>query len=317
MGNSLLIILIILLIVGIATFIYFYPNTSPTGRTLDLIDKGVERTQEVIDNISEEIQEEIIEPIEDEEDNNGGDEPIIEPPPIQPEVETTTQPIKIANFNAQIFGDSKWTSLGGNFYIPLIEEYDIFFLQEIRDKDGSSFTSLCNGLQGYQCQVSSRAGRSSSKEQVGVIYKDGITATLTDYNPDAQNRWERPPIEVDFYINGYEITAWNIHIKPDDVENEINALESIVSDEGNVIVLGDLNLDCTYDDGSNGDFEGWNYLINDNEDTTTKSTDCAYDRIILNDNAYQSYESDGIDTSITEDESDHYLVWVELFNQKV
>ena len=62
----------------------------------------------------------------------------------------------------------------------------------------------------------------------------------------------------------------------------------------------------------NGDFDEWNYLIEDNDDTTVKSTDCAYDRIILNDDAFEEYENHGIDKSITEDKSDHYLVWVEL-----
>lgn len=79
------------------------------------------------------------------------------------------------------------------------------------------------------------------------------------------------------------------------------------------MVLGDLNLDCSYDDGMNGDFEDWNYLIGDDEDTTSSSTDCAYDRIIINEDAYNEYGSDGIyTTGITDDVSDHYLVWVEI-----
>ena len=47
-----------------------------------------------------------------------------------------------------------------------------------------------------------------------------------------------------------------------------------------------------------------------NEDTTVSSTDCAYDRIIMNEDAFGEYY--GIDTGITEDQSDYYLVWVEL-----
>ena len=92
----------------------------------------------------------------------------------------------------------------------------------------------------------------------------------------------------------------------------MNELENLVEDEGNVIVIGDLNLDCTYDDGSNGDYEGWNYLIEDNDDTTVSSTDCAYDRIILNDDSFNEYSDHRIDDSIKSEESDHYLVWVEI-----
>ena len=92
----------------------------------------------------------------------------------------------------------------------------------------------------------------------------------------------------------------------------MNALEDLVEDKGNVIIIGDLNLDCNYDDGMNGDFEDWNYLINDGEDTTVSSTDCAYDRIILNSELDKMLVNYGIDKSITKEESDHYLVWVEF-----
>lgn len=316
MGKGLLIFLIVLLVVGISSFIYLYPDEAKTqtGKSIEVIDKGIEKTQEAVEDLQENIKQEENQEQESENEEEDNDEEIEEnqDEESEPEPEPQTKIIRIANFNAQIFGDSKWESLGAEFYIPLIEDYDIFFLQEIRDKDGSSFNSLCNELEGYQCDISSRAGRSSSKEQYGIIYKEGITATLTDYNPDQEDRWERPPIEVKFDIDDYNLIVWNIHTKPDDVENEINHLEETVIDEGNVIVLGDLNLDCDYNDGSSGDFEGWNYLIGDNDDTTTKQTNCAYDRIILNDGAYGKFEDYGIDTSITEDESDHYLIWVEI-----
>jgi len=92
----------------------------------------------------------------------------------------------------------------------------------------------------------------------------------------------------------------------------MNTLESLVEDKGNVIVMGDLNLDGSYDDGMLGDFEEWNYLIEDDEDTTVSSTDCAFDRIIVNDNLIDDVVDDGIDKSIVSGESDHYLIWVEL-----
>ena len=61
-----------------------------------------------------------------------------------------------------------------------------------------------------------------------------------------------------------------------------------------------------------GDFEDWNYLIKDNDDTTVASSSNAYDRIILNDDSFNEYLDHGIDKSITSEESDHYLVWVEI-----
>jgi len=232
--------------------------------------------------------------------------------------------VRLANWNLQIFGTKKADNEElMNFYAETISDYDIIFIQEIRNKDQTAFARLCDLLSGYNCEVSSRAGRSTSKEQYGIIFREGIILTdLVDFNPDEGDRWERPPIKVEFNIGGYDLTVWNIHIKPDDVEVEIDYLEEVVSEDivedgakgfgSNVIVIGDLNLDCSYDDGEAGDFEGWTYLIGDEEDTTVGSTDCAYDRIILNGGALDSLEDFGIFTGVNEEQSDHYLVWVEL-----
>lgn len=224
--------------------------------------------------------------------------------------------VKIANWNLQIFGQSKASDLTlMNLYAEKINDYDIIFVQEIRDSAETAFPQLCEKLENYSCMTSSRAGRSTSKEQYGVIYKNGISVLeFTDYNPDAQNRWERPPIKVTFNISNYILTTYNIHTKPDDVQSELSALQDIVSDSGNVLILGDLNADCSYyDNPDETEFDSWNWLITDTQDTTVAKTDCAYDRLILNSDANAESQTYGIDTQeITSDVSDHYLVWVEL-----
>ncbi|MBU2053200.1 MAG: endonuclease/exonuclease/phosphatase family protein, partial [Nanoarchaeota archaeon] len=220
--------------------------------------------------------------------------------------------IKIANWNLQIFGPTKASNMHlMQTYVSIIDDYDIIFIQEIRDNSRTSFSRLCSMIMNYSCMSSSRAGRTSNQEQYGIIYKNRINITsFSDYNPDFRDRWERPPIEVVFDINGKSLTVYNIHLKPEDVENEMNYLEEVVEDRGEVIVLGDLNLDCNYDDGSRGDFETWNYLITDDDDTTSSSTHCAYDRIILNNNAFEEVKDYGIHKKgITSEASDHYLVW--------
>lgn len=233
---------------------------------------------------------------------------------VSESVVPSTETIKIANWNLQIFGDTKASKPElMNFYASTIDNYDIVFVQEIRDADGSSFDSLCSMLPSYDCQISSRAGRTSSKEQYGIIYKKGIKTTIKDFNPDTQDRWERPPIKATFDLNGYNLTAYNIHIKPDDANQEIRYLENVAEDNGNVIILGDLNADCDYYKTPPVDFQSWNWVIGDNRDTTSSSTDCAYDRIILNDGAYKEYSNYGVySEGITSNVSDHYLVWVEL-----
>lgn len=224
--------------------------------------------------------------------------------------------IKIANWNLQIFGQTKASSSElMNFYASVIDNYDIIFVQEIRDKSETAFPGLCAMLQNYSCASSSRAGRTASKEQYGIIYKNTINLTnLYDYNPDEQDRWERPPVRADFNTGGYQLTIYNIHTKPEDVKKELEYLEDIAITTGNVIILGDLNADCAYyNNEKESEFDSWNWIISDSDDTTSSSTNCAYDRILLNSDAYEDYKRNGIyKNQITPKLSDHYLVWVEL-----
>jgi endonuclease/exonuclease/phosphatase family metal-dependent hydrolase len=230
-------------------------------------------------------------------------------------IDTSNTSIKVANWNLQIFGDNKESNIElMNFYVSKLKVYDIIFVQEIRDDDSSSFEALCFMMPNYSCKISSRAGRSSSKEQYGIIYKKGISLeSFKDFNPDSLNRWERPPIEVTFNIDGYNIKVYNIHTKPDDVANELSALEDVVINEGNAAILGDLNADCNYYTNNKQDFSSWYWLIKDNQDTTLSQTDCAYDRLIVNADLNNEILSSGIDTSeITNNISDHYIVWMEI-----
>ena len=225
----------------------------------------------------------------------------------------------IANWNMQTFGDKK--SSDGNLmgiYADAISHYDIIVLQEIRDKDASGFYKLCGMLPEYSCNISSRAGRTSSKEQYGIIYlKRFNLEKVVDYNPDTDDRWERPPFRADFSLDNYSFTVYTIHTKPNDTEREISSLESLIDSETNhknIYVLGDMNADCSYyNPHKENIFHSWHWIIQDNDDTTTGPSDCAYDRIILNDDAYNEFLDygiyrDSIDTQV----SDHYPVWVRL-----
>lgn len=224
--------------------------------------------------------------------------------------------ISVANWNVQILGDTKEANdTLMDFYASTMENYDIIFIQEIRDSDGSAFPALCSRLSGYNCSISSRAGRSSSKEQVGIAYKSDLyLLELEDFNPDSLDRWERPPIHATFGVDGYLFSVYNIHTKPDDVPSEMAALESVVVNAGNVLIMGDLNADCSYyPPTEHTHFLSWNWIIGDDADTTVAATDCAYDRIIMNSNAASEFVQYGIYTSgIVPGVSDHYLVWVEI-----
>ena len=80
-----------------------------------------------------------------------------------------------------------------------------------------------------------------------------------------------------------------VHIDPDVAVQEINELDKVHSSiqahwsTNNIVIMGDFNADCSYV-GKKASKElvlrdpKYTWLIGDDLDTTTKSTDCAYDR---------------------------------------
>lgn len=227
---------------------------------------------------------------------------------------STAKTLKIASWNLQAFGEKKsQNATVMSLYSKVMRQYDIIFMQEIRDSSGTAFPSLCALMQGYACINSSRAGRSSSKEQYGIIYRNVQVTVARDYNPDAQDRWERPPFRVDFLQGNYSFSALVEHTKPDDTPAEMEALANLSSSlPGNVVVLGDLNADCGYYPVKK-DFGNWRWAIGTGMDTTVKNTTCAYDRMIFNpDMAGELVASGVFSEGITSAASDHYLVWGEI-----
>ena len=231
--------------------------------------------------------------------------------------------LTIATWNLQIFGVTKAANEELlQDYVSILDDFDIVFVQEIRDKSESAFQTLCARLPDYTCAVSARAGRSASKEQYGVLYRDVSLETgksiklikLQDSTPDQQDRWERPPLAATFAVDGYVFTAYTIHIKPAAVQQELAALEALVPDKGNILILGDFNADCSYYNAQQEqEFDTWHWIIRDTADTTVAQSSCTYDRILLNDDALEEYGKKGIVTAgITEVHSDHYLIWVGL-----
>lgn len=244
--------------------------------------------------------------------------------------------IRVASFNGQIFGDAKLQSVGVDYYVDLISGYDLFFLLEIRDVDGSSFDAVCEGLVGYECLISERSGRSVSKEAVGVFVRSGINAGEL-VSVGSEGSFERVPV----YLEVGGVSYFVVHLSPDDVYGEMEALETLVNNrapkgvppaqvasdesdkvgkmealeeivdrsEGKVVVIGDLNADCDYYSGNDYFARGWDWVIGDDEDTTSGISDCAYDRIIVSEGV-EVFDSGvvKIETGV----SDHNLVFVEL-----
>lgn len=251
--------------------------------------------------------------------------------------------IKISSFNIQIFGQTKSQKPEVmDILKKTIDNFDIVAVQEIRDITGSSIFTLLkeiNSIQGnnYSVIYSPRLGRSSSKEQYAFYYNPSILSYQSSYTySDPSDLFEREPFLAKFNSSSFDFVLITIHIKPEDAYNEINALHSVLQDakskfpdEGDFIILGDLNADCDYLN-EKLDFtlienQAFVWVVDDSADTTTKSTICTYDRIIFQRNettedftgnwgVFYFDQLYSLNKEQTEAVSDHYPVWAEFYN---
>lgn len=220
-----------------------------------------------------------------------------------------------------------------NYYVDKIDDYDIVFLQEIQDKSGEAIRLLCGNVSSHHCYWSSGAGRSSSKEQYLVLVRNSLMNSYWeeldlkvepqyDWNdpvhlpPKYNDSFERPPYSFYFIIGDLHATVTVMHTKPTETENELSKLEELIEEiiiPQDLIVLGDLNADCRYYSTPPKDFKNWTWVIPDDADTTVSpNTDCAYDRIIINENAAEHLIDWGIMEDVTPEQSDRYLVWAKF-----
>ena len=254
---------------------------------------------------------------------------------------------RIATFNIKVFGKTKMgkpevvTQL-----VDTVLQYDLVAIQEIKDIDETvphNFLAELNNASGnfWNMSLSVRSGTQaddqSSQEQYAYYYNHSVFREIGEgelYNDSVNDYFQREPYRAQFELlnasgnsSGFDFTLFTIHTKPASALAEIDALHEVIQSyqendttETDVILLGDLNADCSYATAQ----ELWesplrqpqyNWLVNDIADTTVSSTDCAYDRIItLDDLNGRLVGSWGIDTSITNTSvSDHYPVWFDLY----
>jgi len=208
----------------------------------------------------------------------------------------------IASFNVQVFGESKMGKPGvKENLVKIILRYDLILIQEIRDSSGEAIKELLELVkevnQNYEMIVSRRLGRTSSKEQYAFIYRKDWMEIVDQYvYSDPEDVFEREPFVIKVKskrtnVKTFAIAA--IHASPGEAVAEINALVDVYDDIktnwniDDVIIMGDFNAGCNYvdsDDWSNirlATDKRFYWLIDNSKDTTTKGTDCPYDRIVV------------------------------------
>ena len=265
-------------------------------------------------------------------------------PTLSDNLDSSDETLRIGAFNIQIFGISKASKPEVmSILADIIRTYDVIAIQEIRDASQTALPALvdivnADGSQ-YDYVVSERLGRTTSKEQYAYIFNtqtvEVISTPLTYPEPAGTDSFHREPYIASFRALGgnFDATFITIHTDPDEATEEINGLSAVVEyaqgsypDEADFIVMGDLNADGSYFDEDGGStLSGGEYywVIDDSVDTTTKSTDYTYDRIIITDSAVSDLSGDSgvyrfdLEYRLSEDEtvavSDHYPVYMELW----
>ncbi len=240
--------------------------------------------------------------------------------PISEKNDTDPSSVHIACWNLQIFGPSKAANESLlEYYADCIDEYDMIIIQEIRDASGKAIEKLALHLPTYDYIISDRAGQTISKEQYAVFYNQRINLLSTlDYTTSYQSQMNRPPYQLIFTVNNWTCSLCTVHTDPDTVTEDLNILERIILHETNdTILIGDLNADGSYyDEEQISHFTDWHWIIPNNADTTIAASNNTYDRIIVNNQAFNNVIDYGIMDTVTKSQSDHYLIYG-IFNTKI
>jgi endonuclease/exonuclease/phosphatase family metal-dependent hydrolase len=174
--------------------------------------------------------------------------------------------IRIATFNIQVFGEDKLQDdRAMDVLVKIARGFDVLAIQEVRAKSQNilpRFVELINaGGRRYDFVIGPRLGRTTSKEQYAFVF-DTQTIDVDQSSlytvDDPDDRLHREPLAAGFRARGadasqaFTFTLVNIHTDPDEVADELNALDDVFRavrndgrDEDDVILLGDLNADDT------------------------------------------------------------------------
>lgn len=276
---------------------------------------------------------------------NKPEKPPVTTPTVTPiTITSPNNTVKLAAFNLQIFGTSKADKPEVMEVLSkTIRNFDIVAVQEIRDASQTALPALKNAVNDmagpkYDFLMSERLGRTTSKEQYAYFYNTQTIQQIVDpYTyPDPNDLFQREPYVAEFKaMNGnFDFVLITIHTDPDTATQEINDLPAVVENakgryqgEGDFIILGDLNADCNYfNENSQSPLRSYLWVINNSIDTTTKSTACTYDRIIVTSQAKDDFtgnsgvfrfdEAYNLTYDMTISVSDHYPVYAEFWNNR-
>jgi len=252
--------------------------------------------------------------------------------------------ITIASFNIKDFGPTK----AGKGYVmrelaEIINRFDVVAVQEISTTDEymvRKFLRLVNQLgsqigRNYDYVIGPRLGVTTQKEQYAYIFETGkieIDRHSVFTVSDPEGMLDREPLVATFRTRGvdpdqaFTFTLVNVHVDPDLVEREMEALALVYKvvrresrGEDDIILLGDFNTDDRRL-GRLGQLPGMLPLIA-GVSTNTRQT-AQYDNVILhkpstteysgNSGVYDFMRYKNLSLEQALQVSDHFPVWAEF-----
>jgi len=209
--------------------------------------------------------------------------------------------IRMASFNVQVFGQSKVSKEAAmKSIVRIFRQYDLTCMMEIRDAEGTAFPTLLarlnqNNADPYDAVLTSRRGKSDSKEQEAYVYRRSLLEKISYWESNS-TAFERPPGAVSFRIRNttFDFVHMCEHIRPSAVITEMNALKGEYEAAKDALKVsqgflsGDFNAGCSYLSNtafSNlalvKDASNYAWVLPHKADTTVAVSSCPYDRIVV------------------------------------
>ncbi len=258
----------------------------------------------------------------------------------RPVVARTTNTIRVASFNIQVYGKTK----AGKQHVMdilarILRQFDVIAIQEIRSRDQSVLPQLVDIINAdgrhYDYAIGPRLGNTTSKEQYAYIF-DTASIELDRFQlytvNDPDNQLHREPYIGWFRVRGPEadqaftFSLANLHTDPDVAEEEVSKVGDIyrvVRDDGrqedDVIVLGDFNASAE-EIATWANFPGMSVVVGFGP-TNTRGTE-QYDNVLFHEQATNEFTGRGgvfdfkkaynLTLEQALEVSDHLPVWAEF-----
>lgn len=218
--------------------------------------------------------------------------------PIQDVIGSTAEPgsLSVTSFNTAGVADT-WNESRTAWYRSLFTAGDVVALQEVRGSPEAFRQRVESALPAnHTVFVSEAMGRTQYyKERYVFVVNDSAVTVQDAFVLDGVNATvNRPPYALNVSHRNQSFVVVNAHTDPERANTEMRAFTSALSKVRNpVVVAGDLNADCAYGD-TKGINDAFTAFISADEDTTTSSTDCAYDRVLGDDEAAARHRTERV-----------------------